>query len=188
MKRFYPLLLLLLVVLSGCRTAKQHAPALPAPPEYLSSKVEYCVPMKGDLMKLHGSMKLIRGERIQLSVQTPIIRTEAARVELTPDEALVIDRLGKRYARLSAAQLKSYLSLPKVYRKIEGLALDAAKPGGKSEFTAADFGIDQFPGAGLQLYRFSHDAFQLPATEVSARYHEMTPEELLMLLKKLLHL
>ena len=186
MKKILPLLLLLLVM-SGCRTSKQATKVVEAArPECLASKVEYHLPMKGKVMSFGGSMKMRGGERLQFSIQTPIIRTEAGRLELTPDEVLLIDRLGKRYVRTSRKALERYVPLDKFYRAMENFVRDAAKPGGKNELTAADLGLDQFAKAGMTLYNFSHEPFELPATEVSSRYRQVTPEELLQILKKML--
>ena len=45
------------------------------------------------------------GERVQLSILMPILRTEIARLEITPDEILLVDRMNKRYVRASRSEL-----------------------------------------------------------------------------------
>ena len=48
---------------------------------------------------MNGTMKLVSGERMQLSLLMPILRSEVARLEITPDDVLVVDRMGKRYVQ-----------------------------------------------------------------------------------------
>ena len=67
------------------------------------------MPVKDALFSVDGTLKLHRGERIQLSFLMPILRSEVARMEVTPDEVLLVDRMGKRYVRASRAQLKVHL-------------------------------------------------------------------------------
>jgi hypothetical protein len=49
-------------------------------------------------------------ERVQISLLMPILRTEVARIEVTPDEVLLVDRMNKRFVRATKAELKNVLS------------------------------------------------------------------------------
>ena len=95
--RILPLLLLLSLVvgLSGCKTSRKATSSL-GESRYLSSKVQLTIPNKDGSITVNGTMKLVSGERMQLSFLMPIIRSEIARLEITPDDVLVIDRMGKR--------------------------------------------------------------------------------------------
>lgn len=103
-------MLFLLCCLAGCKTSrKAETSKLPESARYLSSKVKLTVPTKDAVFTVNGTMKLISGERMQLSFLMPIIRTEVARMEVTPEEILLVDRMGKRYVRATRKELKDVL-------------------------------------------------------------------------------
>ena len=66
-------LLLMVVLLAGCKTSKV-VKTTPVEPAYLSSKLQLTVPNKNGSMTVSGSMKMKSGERIQLSVLMPVFR------------------------------------------------------------------------------------------------------------------
>ena len=76
-------------------------------------------------------MKMKGGERVQLSILMPILRTEIARLEITPDEILLVDRMNKRYVRASRSELNDILPKEARFSKLEKLLLDASLPEGK---------------------------------------------------------
>lgn len=92
------LLMLLAVGLAGCKTSS-HSGALSGESACLSSKVQLTVPHKDATLTVNGTMKLKKKECMQISFLMPILRTEVARMEVTPDEILLVDRMGKRYVR-----------------------------------------------------------------------------------------
>lgn len=78
-------------------------------PRYLSSKVQLTIPNKGGTVTVNGTMKLVSGERMQLSFLMPILRSEIARLEITPNDVLIVDRMGKRYVQATRKELKDIL-------------------------------------------------------------------------------
>ena len=86
-------LLGLLMGLSGCKTTRKAVSALPEEDHYLSSKVQLTLPYQGDMLTVSGSMKLVKDERMQLSFWMPLLRTEMLRLEVTPTDVLLIDRM-----------------------------------------------------------------------------------------------
>ena len=103
-------MLFILCCLAGCKTTrKAETSKFPESTRYLSSKVRLTVPTKDAVFTVNGTMKLISGERMQLSFLMPIIRTEVARMEVTPEEILLVDRMGKRYVRATRKELKDVL-------------------------------------------------------------------------------
>ena len=80
--RMLPLLLLLTLVvgLSGCKTSRKVTSSL-GEPRFLSSKVQLTIPNKGGTITVNGTMKLVSGERMQLSLLLPILRSEVARLK-----------------------------------------------------------------------------------------------------------
>ena len=104
--RILPFLLLLSLVLglSGCKTSRKMTSST-GEPRYLSSKVQLTIPNKGGTVTVNGTMKLVSGERMQLSFLMPILRSEIARLEITPNDVLVVDRMGKRYVQATRKEL-----------------------------------------------------------------------------------
>ena len=109
--RLLSLLMLLAVGLAGCKTSS-HSGALSGESACLSSKVQLTVPHKDATLTVNGTMKLKKKECMQISFLMPILRTEVARMEVTPDEVLLVDRMGKRYVRATRKELKNVL--PKI--------------------------------------------------------------------------
>ena len=85
----------------------------------------------------------------------PILRTEVARIEVTPDEVLLVDRMNKRFVRATKAELKNVLSKNVEFSRLEKILMDASLPGGKTELTGKDIGIPSLEKAKVQLYEFS---------------------------------
>ena len=147
MKRIIYLLLLVVVVLAGCKSSKHLATSetktsTKAPTSsYLASKLQLTIPGKKGSMSVGGTMKMKTHERVQISLLMPILRTEVARIEVTPDEVLLVDRMNKRFVRATKAELKNVLSKNVEFSRLEKILMDASLPGGKTELTGKDIGI-----------------------------------------------
>ena len=105
-------LLLVVVVLAGCKSSKHLATSEKnvQVSSYLTSKLQLTIPgKKGGSMSVGGTMKMKTHERIQISLLMPILRTEVARVEVTPDGVLLVDRMNKRFVRATKDELKGML-------------------------------------------------------------------------------
>lgn len=128
-------------------------------------------------------MKLISGERVQLSFQMPIIRTEVARMEVTPDEILLVDRMGKRYVQATRKELM----LPKKadFAHLEKILFDASKPGGKKILTGKELGIPSLEKGKIELSNFSTNSFSLTPTQISSKYTKVELSKILEMLMSL---
>ena len=177
-------LLLMVVLLAGCKTSKV-VKTTPVEPAYLSSKLQLTVPNKNGSMTVSGSMKMKSGERIQLSVLMPVFRSEVMRMEVTPDEVLLIDRMNKRYVRATRDELKGILPENADFVRLEKLLFKASLPGEKKELTGRELGIPSLEKAKVRLSDFSTAEFELIPTEVSSRYTQVALEDLLKMLMKL---
>ncbi len=191
-KTVYLLLTLGIVLLTGCKTSKRMAvsplPAetAPATVEFLSSELQLIVPTRdGNTFSVKGNMKMKGGERVQISLLMPILRTEVARIEVTPEEALFLDRMNKRFARITRTELNSRLSADVEFRKLEKLLVDAAH-GGRQNLTGKELGLRSLEKAEVQFYNFSTEVLNLSPTEVSSRYTQVSLEEIMILLKDFL--
>ena len=183
--RFWSFFLLMVVVLSGCKTTSQVGSSLSKETGYLSSKVQLTIPHKEAVLTVNGTMKLKSGERMQISFLMPILRSEVARMEVTPDEILLVDRMGKRYVRATRKELKNILPKKVDFAHLEKLIYAASKPNGKKVLTAKDLGITSMEKGKLEFSNFSDKAFSISPTELSAKYKKVELEEILEMLMDL---
>lgn len=175
----------LMLCLAGCRTSKQAAPETPAESTCLSAKVRLTVPSKQSVLTVNGTLRLRRGERVQVSFLMPILRTEVARIDVTPDDLLLVDRMGRRYVRATRQELKDVLPRHADFAHLEKLIRNAARPGGKTVVTAEELGLKGIEQGKLELSDFSTRPFTLEPTRLSDRYEEVSWHELLHLLMNL---
>ena len=181
--RFLGLLCVVAVCLVGCKTSRQAGP-VSKDTGYLSSRVQLEIPVKDAVFTVNGTLKLLGGERLQLSFQMPILRTEVARVEITPDEALLVDRMGKRYVRVTREELKSLLSKRATFANLEKLVYEAAKSD-PAVLTGEKLGIPSMEKGQLTLSGFSDKEFALTPTRLSSKYKQVELHELLEMLMSL---
>ena len=184
--RLLPVLMLVAMCLVGCKTSRQAGTSLSKETGYLSSKVQLTVPHKrGAVLTVNGTLKLKAGERIQLSFLMPILRTEVARIEVTPDTILLVDRMEKRYVCASKRDLKEVLPRKADFAHLEKMIYSASKPGGKSYLTGKDLGLSSLEKGKIELSNFSDKEFAMTPTRLSSRYKEVELSELLEMLMSL---
>lgn len=181
-----PLLFLLglLIGLSGCKTPRKAVSSW-GESRYLSSKVQLTIPNKGGSITVNGTMKLVSAERVQFSFLMPIIRSEVARMEVTPDEILLVDRMGKRYVQASRKELKGILPRKADFAHLEKMLFEVSKPGAKNYLTGKDLGIPSLEKGKIVLSDFSDKELSLKPTQLSSRYVKVEWTELLEMLMKL---
>ncbi len=184
---FHVLLLMAVLVLcfTGCKTSRQAQPPVSKETGYLSSKVQLTIPHKDAVLTVNGTLRLKKGERVQLSFQMPVLRAEVARVELTPDTVLMVDRMGKRFVRASRDELKDVLPRKADFSHLEKLLYEASRPGGKAALTGKDLGIPSMTKGQIALSDFSDKEFTMVPTRLSSKYEEVALYELLEMLMSL---
>ncbi len=175
------LLMLLAVSLSGCKTSRK-AESHGAQGLCLSSKVRLTIPHKDATFTVNGTMKLKSGERMQISFLMPVLRTEVARMDVTPDEVLLVDRMGKRYVRLARSGLHGMLPRKASFESLEKMLFKASRPGAKNWIDGKELGLKNLEKCRIELTDFSDKPISLTPTEVSSRYREVKLEELLEML------
>lgn len=153
--------------------------------KYLSSKIHLVLPASFMGLSLKGTMKMVSKERIQLSIVMPIFGTELAKLDITPNEMLLIDRHDKMYVQANKKEMMRYLPSGSNYSQLEQLLIDASKPGGRSEVSGSDFGLRSMKDARIQLYDFSTDQIVLQPTAVPTKYKKVTLDEFVKALKGL---
>jgi len=178
------MIVLLSLLLVGCKSSKTIVKPDDVAQQYLSSKVELTIPHGDAVFTVNGTMKMKQGELVQMSFLMPIFRSEVARIEATPSYLLMVDRMNRRYVKANQKVLRDYLPADS-YRRLEKLIQEAAKPDGKATMTGQELGIKQLAKAKIELYDFSSDPINVAPTEIASRYREVTMEELLQLLMSL---
>ena len=178
------MIVLLSLLLVGCKSSKTIVKPYDVAQQYLSSKVELTIPHGDAVFTVNGTMKMKQGELVQMSFLMPIFRSEVARIEATPSYLLMVDRMNRRYVKANQKVLRDYLPADS-YRRLEKLIQEAAKPDGKATMTGQELGIKQLAKAKIELYDFSSDPINVAPTEITSRYREVTMEELLQLLMSL---
>lgn len=181
--RWCGVMMLVAVCLTSCRTTRQ-AGKVNKDTGYLSSKVVLTVPTKEAVLTVNGTMKMKAGERVQLSFLMPILRSEVARIDLTPNDLLLVDRMGRRYVQASYKELKDMLPKKASFSHLEKLLYTAAQ-GGKNTLTGTELGIPSLEKGKIELTDFSSQPFSITPTQLSSRYKEVELYELLELLMSL---
>ena len=67
--------------------------------EWLTAKVKATVGAGEKSMTVNGTLRMRRDDVVQLSLFVPVLGMEALRLEFTPQDVLVLDRLNKEYVR-----------------------------------------------------------------------------------------
>lgn len=147
---------MLLLALSSCKTTKMvsttdsgvrlngeellEAVAVNTPVfDSFASRLKLSLPTGKGELTLHGYLKMQRDELVQLSLQVPILRTEAVRIEFSSDRVLVIDRINKRYADASMEQLREVLGVDVSFYALQALFSNAFFLPGKTELKRCDY-------------------------------------------------
>ena len=181
------LLLMAMLTLAGCKSSRSagKGSADIMHTEYLSSKLELTIPHKDAVFTVGGTMKLKRKEMIQFSLLMPILRTEVARVQVTPDELLIVDRMNRRFVRAGDSELRYAVVSGFTYDKLEKLLRRMARDGKSKSITGEDLVLAKLKKAKVEFYDFSTDPVSISPIELSSRYKQVTLEEMLQLLTSL---
>jgi len=117
------LCLLIITILSGCRTARDVSVSsnvlnLKTKPSFFAaymenalqyhtfaSRIQFDIVLSGNEMSSRGQLRIIKDERIQISIQ-PLLGIEAIRAELTPDSIKIVNRVNRWYMADSFDQIK----------------------------------------------------------------------------------
>ena len=78
-----------------------------------------------------------------------------ARIEVTPENILLIDRINHRYVRTTKEELKDRLPRRWTYNRLEDLIYEASKPDGKKSISGEEFGLAKLQKAKVELSDFT---------------------------------
>jgi len=96
-----------------------------------------------------AQMKIIKDEMIQLSLRIPILGTEAVRINISPEQIIIIDRLNKMYFAESMETLKKRFPFDFDFYSLQALFTNRLFIAGKQglmpdDYTAFDYREDEF--------------------------------------------
>ena len=104
----------------------------------VSGKVALTLNMEGQKdAKVSATLRLKRGESIQLLV-APLLGIEVARLEITPDGLLAVDRLNKRYVNVSFEELSRLANTDLSFNILQSLFLNELFLPGKVQLDVSD--------------------------------------------------
>ena len=106
-------------------------------PEILSAKMSLTLDAGGEKTKVNGTMRIKKGEVIQLSI-APLLGIEVARAEISPDGVLVIDRMNKRYVQVSFTELQELSHVKLDFHTLQALFLNEIFLPGKEDLSSRD--------------------------------------------------
>ena len=105
--------------------------------EGLTAKMSLALDVSGKTTKVSGTMRIKKGEVVQLSI-APLLGIEVARAEISPGGVLVIDRINKRYVRVSFDELQELTNAQLDFYSLQALFLNEIFLPGKKELTSRD--------------------------------------------------
>ena len=105
--------------------------------EALTAKMSLALDVSGKTNKVNGTMRIKKGEVIQLSI-APLLGIEVARAEISPYGVLVIDRMNKRYVRVSFTELQELANAQLDFHTLQALFLNEIFLPGKKDLTSRD--------------------------------------------------
>ena len=115
-------------VLSNCGGVEREA---------LTAKMSLALDVSGKTNKVNGTMRIKKGEVIQLSI-APLLGIEVARAEISPFGVLVIDRMNKRYVRVTFTELQELTNAQLDFHTLQALFLNEIFLPGKKDLTSRD--------------------------------------------------
>lgn len=125
-----------------------------------SSRLRMTIPLKKGDFTLNGTLSMQRDELIRISLLLPIIRTEAARIEISPECILVIDRMNKRYASVPVSELREVFHTEVDFPILQSFFSNMIFLPGKCHLSRKDYSSFQAQNQGkdgVQLSRSSQE-------------------------------
>ena len=84
-------------------------------------------------------LKIKKNQAIELSLRVPIIGMEAAKVSITPEQILIIDRINKQYFRESMNRIQEEISFDFDFYSLQALLTNHLFIAGKTTIEETDF-------------------------------------------------
>ena len=104
----------------------------------LTAKVALSIDLEGKgATKVNGTLRIKKDEVIQLSI-VPLLGIEVGRAEISPEGILVIDRMNKRYVKVSFAEVRKLANADLDFHSLQALFLNELFLPGKDDLSARD--------------------------------------------------
>ncbi len=120
-----------------------------------SSQLRIGLPSKKSDLTLNGTLRMQHEKLIRISLLLPVLRTEVARIEISPESILVIDRMNKRYASVPVAELREVLHTEVDFRMLQSLFSNAIFLPGRESLSRKDYSSFQAEPHGRDSVRLS---------------------------------
>ena len=196
-KRIHPILwsLLLMLALASCSTTKtlknahfidgmteaeyiEHVIANNGGWQALTAKVALSIDLEGKgATKVNGTLRIKKDEVIQLSI-VPLLGIEVGRAEISPEGILVIDRMNKRYVKVSFAEVRKLANADLDFHSLQALFLNELFLPGKDALSvrdASDFNVEAgSQGAILDVKKTKRFAYRFFVQSPDALLKEST--------------
>ena len=88
-------------------------------------------------ISVNANMRIRRGERIRMTV-APFLGIEVARIDITPEKVLAIDRMNKQYVELGFGELSSMLNTELDFNILQSLILNEIFIPGREKLSESD--------------------------------------------------
>jgi len=107
----------------------------------LSSSLRFSIKpgMKKNATTVNAQLRIIKDQIIQLSLRIPFLGTEVARISITPEQVIIIDRFNKRYVSESMQTLKERTSFDFDFYSLQALFTNQLFIAGKSSISLNDY-------------------------------------------------
>jgi len=148
----------IIIFFSGCRTNRQVSSTTALskmekveriesiqyqaiPFNTLSSPLRFSIKMgaKKNTTTANAQLRIIKDKIIQLSLRIPFLGTEVARISITPDQIIVIDRTNRRYVSESIEMLQQRTSFDFDFYNLQALFTNQLFIAGKSSIAPDDY-------------------------------------------------
>ena len=107
----------------------------------LSSSLRFSLKpgMKKNATSANAQLRIIKDKMIQLSLRIPILGTEAAKVSITPEQIIIIDRINRRYVSESIETLHEMASFDFDFYSLQALFTNQLFVAGKQSLALDDY-------------------------------------------------
>ena len=148
----------LIILLNGCKTSHSTSSAVALskmgkeeriesiqnqtmPFNTLSSSLRFSIKpgMNKNTTTANALLRIIKDQIIQLSLRIPLLGTEVARISITPEQIIVIDRINKRYVSESMQTVKEKASFDFDFYSLQALFTNQLFIAGKSSISGKDY-------------------------------------------------
>jgi len=107
----------------------------------LSSSLRFSIKpgLKKNTTSTNAQLRIIKDQIIRLSIRMPILGTEIARISITPEQIIILDRTNRRYVAESMQTIKEKTAFDLDFYSLQALITNRLFIPGKSSFTREDY-------------------------------------------------